>query len=72
MVDQLLQAPARAGTFSDLPQVLVRSFDRNRTARLRTALQRHVDAEAVPGVVALVYHDDVMLTPGAKMSTHVP
>ena len=57
MVDQLLQAPARAGTFSDLPQVLVRSFDRNRTARLRTALQRHVDAEAVPGVVALVYHE---------------
>jgi CubicO group peptidase (beta-lactamase class C family) len=56
MIDHVLQTPSRAVAPGGTPHLLPSGFSAMRTARLRLALQRHVDSEAVPGVVALAYH----------------
>ena len=55
MIDHVLQTRSRAAAPSGTPHVLPSDFSAVRTARLRLALQRHVDTEQVPGVVALAY-----------------
>lgn len=56
MIDHMLQArgslPVAGGALGVSPS----GFSPMRTARLRRALQRHVDSGEVPGLVALVHH----------------
>jgi CubicO group peptidase (beta-lactamase class C family) len=56
MLDQLRQTPRRRDRAEAIPRDQIPDFSEVRLARLRTALQRHVGPQEVPGLVALVYH----------------
>ena len=47
-----------------------RRFSRTRLARMRAALQRHVDEGAVPGLVALVYRRGRVWASASNRSRH--
>jgi CubicO group peptidase (beta-lactamase class C family) len=55
MLDYSLLAPARGKTSRRASKIKSRAFSSARLARMRAALQRHVDNGEVPGLVALVH-----------------